>query len=379
MERSEPAGSGDSELIRRLLDLTPDTEPAPPREPAEPPGSTLEPEGATLIDDDWDERGSRVLLSQASAIASRVGQERVTSVEPGLRHAARLALFALAVVGALAGLGVAWLHLTSDPLADARAYYNAAVRLNLGQPLYPPGIDPGSNLAYLYPPLLAIVLRPLALLPYEWFALLWEALVVASFAALLWRLGVRSQRTWLAVGILGIPIGWALGVAQAQVPMTLLLSIGQPWSIALAANLKLFPVLAALWWIGRRDYQATIAFILWLAILGLAQLLLEPAGTLDFLRTVGLGQLGEVRNVSPYALSPALWVTLVLAGIALALLLARTRWGWPAAVALATLASPRLLLYMFSGLLAALRQPSQANLPEPVPRPWLMVSGGGRH
>ena len=56
---------------------------------------------------------------------------------------------------------MAWLHLTGDPLADAHAYFDAANRLNHGLPLYPPGIDPSSNLVYLYPTLLAVALRPL--------------------------------------------------------------------------------------------------------------------------------------------------------------------------------------------------------------------------
>jgi hypothetical protein len=46
---------------------------------------------------------------------------------------------------------------------------------------------------------------------------------------------------------------------------------------------------------------------------------------------------------------------LLVAGVLLALRLAPTRWGWAAAVSLAVLAPPRLPIYMFMGLLAALR------------------------
>jgi hypothetical protein len=35
-----------------------------------------------------------------------------------------------------------------------------------------------------------------------------------SFLATLWLLGIRRRATWLAVGILGVPIGFALAVAQ---------------------------------------------------------------------------------------------------------------------------------------------------------------------
>jgi hypothetical protein len=286
--------------------------------------------------------------------------------ESGSQRALRLGIFALAVVGALAGAGVAWLHLTGDPLADAHAYFDAANRLNHGLPLYPKGIDPSSNLVYLYPPLLAVALRPIALLPYPVFALVWEAIVLVSFGLLIVHLGA-NRRVWLAIGILGIPIGWALSIAQAHVPMTLLLAIGQPWSIALAANVKIFPALVALWWLGRRDYQAFIAFLLWGLLYGLAQLVLEPNGTFEFLGGgVGLAQLGAVRNISPFTFgSPVLWVGLVVLGGVLTLRLAKTRWGWPAAIALGTLSPPRLLVYMLTGLVAALREPRPPDAPDP--------------
>jgi hypothetical protein len=270
---------------------------------------------------------------------------------------ARLGLVALAGLGAFAGVYVLFHHLTTDPLADARAYYDAARRLNAGEPLYPPGIDPSSNRIYLYPPLLAIILRPLALLPYLQFALVWEALVVVSFTLLLRRLGAGFW-TFVALGLLGLPVAWCLAIAQAHLPLTLLLAIGQPWSIALASNLKLFPALAALWWLGRRDHQAVGAFAGWMMVLALAQLILAPGDSLSFFPSVGLAQLGEVRNISPFVISPWLWGVGVAAGIVAAIVLAPTRWGWPTAVALATLASPRLLVYMLTGLLAAVRDPS---------------------
>ena len=285
------------------------------------------------------------------------GQRRDQPMGPRL---ARLGLFALAVIGGLAGIGVLWLHLTGDPLADARAYFDAASRLNHGLPLYPATADPDVAEFYRYPPLLAIALRPLALLPYDVFAIVWSGAVAASFALLLRRLGLTA-RTWTAIGLLGIPIGWALGVAQAHVPLTLLLAIGQPWSIALAANVKLFPILVAVWWIGRRRWQALGALAGWLVILGAAQAVLEPSGSSAFLSTLTLDQVGDVRNISPFAISPALWIALLGAGLIAAVIAAPTRWGWPAAVALASLAYPRLLVYMLTGLLAALREPDEPD------------------
>ena len=307
----------------------------------------------------WDAEIPRPARADEAAAAARRYRD---SIGPGTRHFLSLGLFALAVIGALAGIGVAWIHITGDALNDARPYYEAASRLNQGQPLYPPGLDANSNKIYLYPPLLAVLLRPFALLPFVWFALIWELLVVATFAVLLRKLGVRSRSTWIAIGILGVPIGWALTVAQAHVPMTLLMAIGQPWSVALAANLKLFPALLVLYWLGRREWESAVAFFVWAALLALLQVLLEPGGSIAYVQQLSTDQLGDagvLRNFSPYTISPLLWLGLLFVGAALTIVAARYRYGWAVAVTFATLAPPRLLVYMLSGLLAALRRPDE--------------------
>jgi len=283
----------------------------------------------------------------------------MTAVPPPVRPV-RLALFALAGIGALAGVAMLWLHLTSDPLADVHAYYDAGARLNAGQPLYPPGADPDLAGFYRYPPWLAILFRPLALLPFEAAAGIWETLVLAGFGATLWRLGIRRPATWLAVGLLGVAIAWTLAIGQAQAMVTLLLTLGNPWAVALAGHLKLFPFLVGLFWLGRRDWRNLGWFVAWMVGLGLVQLVLEPANTLAFLGLTNLAQVGSVHNFSPYALSPLLWSALVVGGIAVTLRLGRTRWGWSAAVALSVLATPRLLTYMLMTLLACLRRQDEA-------------------
>jgi hypothetical protein len=271
-----------------------------------------------------------------------------------------LVLFASAVVGVLIGINTFLLHVGNDPLADVRAYYDAATRLNAGLPLYEQAATTNQAEFYRYPPLFAIAFRPLALLPYETASLIWEAIVVASFAALLWWLR-PGRHGWFLVGILAMPILWSLSIGQAQVPLTLLMAIGAPWSIALAANLKVLPALAAIWWIGRRDWRSLGRFAVWMVVFGAVQLVLAPADTIAFPSVFTLGQVGDVRNWSPYAISPLLWAGLVVAGTVVALRLASSRWGWAAAIALAVLATPRLLLYQLMTLLAALRDPATAR------------------
>lgn len=270
----------------------------------------------------------------------------------------RLVLFAAAVLGALIGLNALVLHATTDPLADVRAYYDAGARLNAGQPLYDQAADTNDASFYRYPPLLAIAFRPLALLPYPIAAGIWEAFLVATFVLTLRRLGFR-QRTWLAVGMLGLPIAWSLAIGQAQVLVTALLVVATPGAVALAAHIKLLPALAVLYWLGRRDWTSLGRFVAWAAGLGVVQLILEPAGTLAFLGFPSLTQVGQVNNLSPYAISPLLWAALVAAGAVVTLRLAPTRFGWAAAVAFSVLATPRLLSYQLSTLLAALRRPDE--------------------
>jgi hypothetical protein len=265
----------------------------------------------------------------------------------------RLAAFAAAAVGGLFGAAMLWYQLTYHQFADVQAYYDAATRLNEGEPLYPPAQDVNQNTAYFYPPLFAILFRPLALLPFPVATAIWAGIVFASFVATLFVLGIRRRATWLAVGILGAPIGFVLGVAQAHALVTLLLATASPVGVALAGQLKLFPILAGAWWVGRRDWRSVGWLIGWSAGLVLVQFVLEPQASLDFLRALGPGWVGEVRNLSPYALSPVLWAVIIGALGLSALRWAGSSAGWPLAVAFATLAPPRLLVYMLMSLLAA--------------------------
>ena len=130
--------------------------------------------------------------------------------------------------------------------------------------------------------------------------------------------------------------------------------------MALAGNLKLFPFLVAIYWLGRRDWRSLWRFIAWAFGLGLLQLVLDPANTLAFPAMTDLKQVGSLGNISPFALSPLLWAALVVLGVAVTVRLGRTRWGWSVAVALSVLVSPRLFLYMLMTLLACLRRPDGA-------------------
>jgi hypothetical protein len=281
-----------------------------------------------------------------------------------------LVLYAAAVVGLLMGFGTLIMHLKGDPLADVHAYYDAGARLNAGLPLYAQAATTNEAEFYRYPPLLAILFRPLAALPYNVAAAIWEAVVLASLAGIFVVLRPDRRRV-LVFGMLALPILWSASIGQAQVPVTLLAAIGSPWSIALAAHLKVFPALIAIWWVARRDWRALARFGAWCAGFAVVQLILEPAGSLAYPSVFNLGQVGEVRNISPYATSPILWVALVVAALVMAVRLGPTRWGWAAAVVLSVLASPRLLVYQLMTLVAATRSPDVRDHSRHAPAPTM--------
>jgi len=272
------------------------------------------------------------------------------------RRSVRNVLRLGAVVGLALGIETTILHLTTDPLADVRAYYDAGARLNAGLPLYIQVADTNDPGFYRYPPLLAIAFRPLALLTYEAAALIWMAVLLGATGLTFRRLGLREP-VLLVAGFLALPLMWTLTIGQAQALVTFLLAIGAPWAVAVAANLKVLPALAAIYWVGRRDLRSLGLFAGWMAGVIAFQFVVEPSATLAYLGFLSIDQVGQVANRSLYALSPLLWaVSIVVMGI-VALKLAPTRWGWAAAVVLSIFATPRLLIYQVSTLLAGLGGP----------------------
>ena len=282
----------------------------------------------------------------------------------GFQHsgAIRWLWIGIAIIWALGGIRMFLFHISYDPFTDIHVYYDAAARLNGGLPLFPPG-------ARIYPPLFSILFRPLALLPFEIAAAIWESLLLASLGLTLWRIGIRRAATWWAVLVLSIGIAWTLAIGQVEAIITLLLAIGSPFTVALAGNIKIFPLAVGIYWLARRDWQRLGRLIAWTAGLILLQLILDPVDTRAFPGTLGPGQVAsEVAsegNLSPFVISPILWAVFVVIEVAIALRLARTRWGWAAAVGLAVLAPPRVFSYNLMTLLACLGGPDVVRA-EPI-------------
>jgi alpha-1,2-mannosyltransferase len=272
-------------------------------------------------------------------------------------------LRSIGIVGA--GLGLALglqtlvFHATTDPLIDLRVYYDAGMRLNQGQPLYDPAATASTGL-YLNPPLLAILFRPLALLPFPVVAVLWQCLLLGAIALTIWRAGLRIEVA-LAACWLGLPIMWAVAIGQVEPIITLLIALGSPLTLALAANIKVFPILVAVYWIARRDTKALMRLAIGGIVLIGFQFVVEPAATLAWFQLTWLRPAFAVRSISPFAISPVLWLALVLVLVIVAFRFGRTRHGWALAVTLAVLAYPRLLAYQLMTLLAGVSGPEPTS------------------
>src|SRR4029079_14833409 len=116
-------------------------------------------------------------------------------------------------------------------------------------------------------------------------------------------------------------------IGQAQALVTLLLTYGTPFGVALAANLKVFPGLAAIYWVGRRDWRRVGQFAGWMvALIGL-QFVVQPADTISYVSFLRTDLVANVQNLSLYAISPALFGVSVVIMALVALHLPNQRWG----------------------------------------------------
>ena len=145
-----------------------------------------------------------------------------------------------------------------DPVAlqnDASTYYAAGQRLNAGHALYTIGAgDRGvvytgqlPGIALVSHPTMAVIWRPLALLPGDTSMWLWWAFGFLAVLLTTWFL--LREGAWIPVLVglaLGLDIGWT----------------------ALSGNVNAFlmPLLVAVWWCSRHDRPTLLGVLVGLAI-----------------------------------------------------------------------------------------------------------------
>ncbi len=286
----------------------------------------------------------------------------------GVRYA-RLVVVAI-IVGV--GLSQVLLSIADWHLKDMGAYWEAAWRMREGQPLYPAITNPEASEVYRYAPWFAWAWVPLTYLPRELVNVLWSAtLVGASAAALLplWR-----ERAMVAMALFGsilIAIS-ATGNVQALLVAALVLGLerrtGPVW-IALAASLKVVPILFVVTYLGRREWRRAAAAI------GLTAVLVAPMLRHDLTHyPTSAGAAGTLISI------PVLYAIVVATGIAVSLRLARSDLGWLASASMVVMAVPRFFVYDLTFLLAAVPATERVREIEAVPEGgWESVRSPDNH
>jgi hypothetical protein len=276
------------------------------------------------------------------------GSESPSPVTAGSTDHQAISLLVVAIAVAF-GIGNVVYSASAWGLADINAYWDAALRLREGQPLYPAVADVNVAGVYRYAPWFAALWIPLTFLPRQIVEILWSiALIGASLAVALPVLAVRS-RAAVAMALL-VGSFMALGASFGNIHPLLVASLafgverrtGPLW-IALAASVKATPILFVLVYLGRREWARAAWTI------GIAAALLAPMillGIANYTRDPGWSH-------SLYAVSPALYVVVAAAAIAVAAWVAwrHTRYAWLATSVAVILALPRYFPYEFTYIL----------------------------
>jgi hypothetical protein len=261
---------------------------------------------------------------------------------------------AAALIAAVAVVGVAaevLLDAAMDwSLSDMDAYWNAALRLREGRPLYEASYSVGAHDLYRYAPWFAYAWVPLTYLPRPLVAIAWEVVLLVATAVAV--APVLARRTWtssLVALLFGSFLLWTVAKANAQPLAVAAVVIGAqrrsgPLMIALATSLKAAPIAYIAVYIGRRDWWRVGWTLAVTAVLVAPMLLFDlseyPAGP-------GLSM------ALFYSVSPGAWAAAALVAFAIAIWYARSRRAWLAASFAVIAAFPRLLDYDLSFLLTS--------------------------
>jgi hypothetical protein len=258
---------------------------------------------------------------------------------------------ALAVILAIGIVNLYW-AVTAWTLSDAGAYWNAGMRLREGADLYPVLADVDASEVYRYAPWFAWLTVPFTFLPIQLAGAIWSVVLLAASGWALWPL--VQARAWLLIAFFGpILVGIsAVGNVQALIVAGLLHGVERrsgPLWIALAASLKVTPILLAVVYAGRRQFGRFAMTLVLAALLWTPALLYDLAGYVT-----AAGQAASIIQV------PALYVVVVGGLLVITLLLASGRFGWLVASVATVVALPRLFVYDVSFLMVG-------TLPTPRP------------
>jgi len=235
-------------------------------------------------------------------------------------------------------------------LEDLDAYWNAALRLRSGAPLYSTAHGPDAADVYRYSPWFAVAWVPLTYLPRIVVGIGWGlVLVIASLLAVAPVMQRRRLSSTLAGILFGSMLLWTASRGNVQPLLVLALIRGIPsrsgplW-VALAASLKAVPVLyllpdafAGRWRRVTIGVALTAVLIVPMPLLGW-RLDAAAAGASDSLYSHFGTAVGAIATVAAFI-------------GAVAVMRVRPQHAWRAASVAAVFALPRLLFYDLTFLL----------------------------
>lgn len=170
---------------------------------------------------------------------------------------ARAFVFAILLGYAIAATAAVATHWHFE---DVGSYWNAALRLQSGAPLYFRSANLSDSSLYWYAPWFAALWVPLTQLPRDLVMLGWGVMQLGALAYLLWP---SRHPASLALSLLLLPdLLRSASTGNVQVPMLALVLIGLrsrwgPVAIGVAASLKVIPILFAVLYGWRKGLVAT--------------------------------------------------------------------------------------------------------------------------
>lgn len=258
----------------------------------------------------------------------------------------------LFVAALFAGEGIAHLIFgaTAWTLEDMDAYWNAAMRLRTGEPLYGTS-DVNAADVFRYAPWFAMLWVPVTYLPRLAVEVGWSLILIAASVLAVVPALVSGRRAAVTLAaLLGPFLVWT--ASRGNVHPLLVASLvhglpraGGPIWLALAASVKATPFAFVLVFVMRRRWRATIvasvltaALVLPAIAFGIGDYTLDPGGSQSLM-----------------FLGWAAWAAAALAALIVAVSLAirRSRYTAVAAAVAAMALLPRFFLYDLTYLLVA--------------------------
>lgn len=287
-------------------------------------------------------------------IATKSSADRTIRIRvTWLARAVTVGLVTAIAFGIVSGwvIGARW------PLVDMDVYWSAAIQWRESGNPYAVTADASDHTIFRYAPWFAALWVPLTFLPRSAVEVGWSVALVGASAmtiALLVQAHGRGA-TALAILMAGLLIGIsASGNVQPLMIASLLWGLerrsGPIW-IALAASLKVVPILFVMVYAGRREWWRVAMTLVLTAMLWAPMFVFDRPGLASGFDYGGAS--GSLANLNVVAWALVAGVSLGVAGW---LAWRRSRYAWLGAAVSAVLVLPRFFLYDTTLLLPGVRR-----------------------